>query len=264
VHIWVNTVLKEDVYYYKPKDFFDDKYPKIDASHFVLVYQNRFQREQLRRFTAMLFVDGTHHINIYGHQLFTVVAQDAYGHGIPVCYIITTSGKTELLEHCLKIMKDRFEMEVNKDYPCFMCSEKACNLHKYELKPTYVMSDDDAAEHAAIRSVFPLALLLLCHWHLNVTWWRKCQALVPSGYARTVFDILKELIRTEKWFRFNRLVKTLYESCVEYKAEALFQYFVDYYLDDKRRGNLLHIYNEQNRVTIGTRLLFFFTYIFFL
>jgi hypothetical protein len=250
VDIWVRTVLRPAgcIIYYKAKDKFDKRHPQFHKSEFILAYQNKFQREQLLRLSGMFFVDGTHHVDINGHQLFTVVCQDEYGHGVPVCYVISSTLKIDVLELTLRKMKRSFERKVRVEFPCTVCEQMLCKekAHKFELKPYYVMADDDAAEHAAIKAVFPLAIILLCHWHLNVTWWRQCKALIKAMYARFIFDILKRLIRADNIPRFNSILKQVTKECKKCKCPKFYEYFEKNYI--KRKGNIILLNHTRSNI----------------
>jgi MULE transposase domain len=201
---------------------------------------NKFQREQLLRLHKMIFIDGTHKVDIYGHQLFTVMAQDEFGHGVPVCFIITTSGKIDILEVALSVFKKKFEAYAKVELPCPICNaqpEDKCEC-VLDFRPTYVMCDDDLAEHEAIRRVFPHAQILLCHWHINVNWWRNSTALLKGDLKWQVFNILKRVIRASTFDRFNQLLEELSDLCDKEgtAAVAFWEYFENNYLGDGRPG----------------------------
>jgi MULE transposase domain len=239
---WCKTVLTDDdsLLYYKAKNAEDETQPTVPTECFLLVYQNRFQREQLVRLPRMIFIDATHHIDIYGHQLFTIVAQDEYGHGVPVCNFITSAAKTEILEAALRIFKTKFEAYLKVEQPCPKClfipspgNVCACEL---DFQPHYIMVDDDKAEQEAIRRVFKKSQLLLCHWHVNVNWWRNCQTLLRGDLKFEVFWVMKRLIRTTRYERFNEMIIELYERC-RTDGLAFWDYFVSTYMGKGRPGN---------------------------
>jgi hypothetical protein len=240
---WVRTTLTADdcVYLYKRKNEVNEACPQVPKEHFLLVYQNKFQREQLVRINRMLFMDGTHNIDIYGHQLFTIIAQDEFGHGVPVCSIITSAGKIDILEAALSAFKQRFEEHIKVELPYPKCGHDPlqhgiqceCVLN---FKPHYFMIDDDKAEQAAIGRVFPNSQQLLCHWHVNVNWWRSCQSLLVGTLRFEVFGILKRLIRAKLFVRYNELLIELQERC-DGDGLLFWTYFENNYMGSGRPGN---------------------------
>jgi hypothetical protein len=137
----------------------------------------------------------------------------------------------------LRRIKAKFEERVKIEFPCDECKAPlghcTCDV---ELKPQFFMCDDDLAEHAAIRSVFPWAIVLLCHWHLHCHFWKDVQTLLPEAYRSLIHALMKIMMRTKRRAEFNRSLRQLTKLCKEAMAFAFWDKFSKY-LERQRKYN---------------------------
>ncbi len=86
----------------------------------------------------------------------------------------------------------------------------------HQPDPAIFMTDDSAAEKAALRAVFPQALQLLCHFHMLQAEWRWFMSAI-SGVAKTDRQELMKLFRNVCFncgiINISRLFIFLCHSC---------------------------------------------------
>jgi hypothetical protein len=59
-------------------------------------------RQSIAKFNRLLCLDSTHKTNRYDFNLFTLVAQNKFGQGIPVAFLISRNGKSETIKRFLE------------------------------------------------------------------------------------------------------------------------------------------------------------------
>ena len=129
----------------------------------------------VNKYSKLLCLDSTHRTNSYNYNLFTLVAQNEFGQGIPVAFLISSDGKTETVTRFLAAFKS-------------ICPSVGT-----------FMTDNDDAEINAIQMVFPESNHLLCWWHVLKA---SC-----SGRSRLHFSNLQIISRksTLRSFKFHLL-----------------------------------------------------------
>ncbi|KAK5648070.1 hypothetical protein RI129_002962 [Pyrocoelia pectoralis] len=98
VMLWVTKMSKyEDnpVLYYKDDDF-------------ILIIMSHYQEEKFLEFgKSNVCVDGTHGLNSYNFQLFTILIIDNYGSGMPVAFCFSNREDTLLFVHYFNCIKNK-------------------------------------------------------------------------------------------------------------------------------------------------------------
>ena len=107
----------------------------------------------VNKYSKLMCLDSTHRTNSYNYNLFTLVAQNEFGQGIPVAFLISSDGKTETVTRFLAAFKS-------------ICPSVGT-----------FMTDNDDAEINAIQMVFPESNHLLCWWHVLKAWKQKLRQI---------------------------------------------------------------------------------------
>lgn len=91
VKLWVDQIKSKDGYnpilYFKDQGVHDPNAPHFVENDFCLIIMTQYQSEMLIHFgNDKLCIDGTHGLNSYNFQLYTIVVIDEYGNGYPVAF----------------------------------------------------------------------------------------------------------------------------------------------------------------------------------
>ena len=226
---------------YKNKQDRDQIPPGIPEDAFVLCIQTEFQLDAFRRLgSGFIGIDATHNITQYQDLLlFTIIARDRWGRGtvimifsclvwgaknttgVPVAWMLTSSGTTALIKFFLTWVRDASP----------------------DVRPGVIMTDRDQAQIAALEAVYPQSRVFLCTWHVLrairghfVTTqfpalWEKIKAWVITEDTAMFFNIWDEIssdplvpqsvvkyLRTEwlpvlhMWSRISRKDRSIFEE----------------------------------------------------
>ncbi|GJE88758.1 MULE and SWIM domain-containing protein [Phanerochaete sordida] len=145
----------------------------LAADTFVLCIQTDRQREIFKKYGApFAAIDGTHNTTQYKNiNLYTILVRDRYGHGIPVAWMLASSGTQETLDFYLRTFR-----QANPG-----------------ISPKWLMTDCDQAQINALRAQFPDATILLCWWHVLHAW--------QQHFVTTAFPDLWQLLK--QWIRIS-------------------------------------------------------------
>jgi hypothetical protein len=146
--IWVSKLQSQgDFVYYKDKRDPSPEGSDLADNLFALCIQTKFQKEAYERLgNGFLGIDATHNVTQYkGILLFTLMARDNWGHGVPVAWMLSSNGTQLTIEFFLNLIKAQ-------------CPQ---------ISPSIFMTDRDQAQINAIRAAFPeCQRIFYCWWHV--------------------------------------------------------------------------------------------------
>jgi len=146
-----------------------------------------FQSEMLVKFgNDKIYVDGTHGLNSYSFQLYTLLVVDEYGNEIPVEFCF--SNKSDTATYILFFKSVKRVVGIIKSY--------------------VFMSDDEPELYNAWCSVMgPISNQLLCKWHVLRIWNKNLSKIHCHEKKAIVFKTLKSLLyeNDEKAFNIESL-----------------------------------------------------------
>jgi hypothetical protein len=92
VNIWVNEMMakgdKSPILYYKQQGESGNYDLCFSKDDFCLIIMTQFQSELFLKFgNDKICIDGTHGLNGYNFQLYSLVVVDEYGNGYPVVFL---------------------------------------------------------------------------------------------------------------------------------------------------------------------------------
>ena len=151
-----------------------------DEIGFIFAFQTKEQKE-LTNSSRVLCLDGTHGLNGYGYQLFSLLMRHpATGHGYPIAFLISEFKRTITLKEWLNFLKQEHE----------------------EWCPDIFMVDDAGEEIKAVKECFPDSSVFLCHFHVLRSWRRKLGHKHGSNiepHKEIIWNDLWQLLKTEGW-----------------------------------------------------------------
>ena len=147
-----------------------------DGSNFRLGIMTEFGRAISNQFNQLVCLDSTHKTTQYGFSLFTLVAQNDHGEGVPLSYLITSNEKAAAIKPWLTEVK-----AISGEFGC-------------------IMTDNDDAEIDAVESVFPRSRHLLCWWHVLKNWNTNRRSKLPSDLAASIWTKLLHLLMSSEDF----------------------------------------------------------------
>ena len=206
----------------------------LDRDTFVMIIQTPAQRKLWETYGHGRFagIDGTHNTTHYTNMnLYTVLARDDHGHGVPCAFMLSNSGTEITLKFYLQTL---------------------LKLSPHVI-PRNWMSDRDQGQLNAITDVyitpFDFVRLFLCWWHVLHAWqqhfntyefpelwerlkhwiriddaavfaskWDEIKAMVEGGLApRSVINYIQEYWLPEKyvhlWSAVYRTSRTIFDDC---------------------------------------------------
>ncbi|KAH1013210.1 hypothetical protein HUJ05_012233 [Dendroctonus ponderosae] len=125
VKLWVdamNNMENSPVLFYKEQGLEDAVFDKND---FVLIIMTDFQANCLSKFGSnKICIDGTHGLNAYGCQLYTILVVNDYGSGMTVAFCFSNRQDIAIFKFMFEIIKKSVgvittEVFMSDDYPAF-------------------------------------------------------------------------------------------------------------------------------------------------
>lgn len=153
---------------YKPVGKIDEKYPKLGLGDFGLAIMNDQQKEVLTNAMisppGAIFADATHKTNQYDLKLITIMTINSFGNGMPVAFFFCTKEDADALSYLFSAIKSSFG----------------------NLSPKFFLTDDASAYWNAFKATMdcPSTKRLLCIWHVDRNWRKKCKELIKHPVAR--------------------------------------------------------------------------------
>ncbi|XP_050517553.1 uncharacterized protein LOC126892122 [Diabrotica virgifera virgifera] len=213
VQLWVKAMqLLENnpVLFYKNSE--EDYEGVFDKNDFVLIIMTEFQKKSLISFGQdKICIDGTHGLNQYGFQLYTVVIVDEYGSGVPAAFCFSNRSDETLFQHFFQCIKDSVGL----------------------LSANVFMSDDYPAFYNAWKSVMSeVPNRLLCTWHINKNWVQNSGKILDKNKRSLVLKTLKVLQKEIDGEAFQNELKTFVHQ-LQNDSDTLqfYQYFSRTYLN---------------------------------
>jgi len=122
----------------------------LEADTFTLMIQTQWQKKQFQKFGIHLVgIDATHNTTVYKNlNLTTIVVRDDWGHGIPIAWMLSSSGTEVTITYFIRLILDR--------------NPSVC--------PRNVMSDRDHAQINSCMKIWTTAIVFLCWWHVLHAW----------------------------------------------------------------------------------------------
>jgi len=136
VRLWVEAMKKKGegnpVLYFKEQGEDDEDVPHFTKNDFCLIIMTQFQSEMFLKFgNDKVCIDGTHGLNSYNFQLYSLVIVDEYGNGFPVAFCFSNKSDTATYKHY------------------FQCIKNTIGI----VNPSIFMSDDEPAFYNAWNCV---------------------------------------------------------------------------------------------------------------
>jgi len=139
VRLWVEEMKKKGnlnpVLYYKHQGSIDSTVPHFTVNDFCLIIMTPLQSELFIKFgNDKVCVDGTHGLNGYSFQLYTIVVVDKFGNGYPVSFCFSNRSDTDTYKHYFQCIKNTIGtissfIFMSDDEPAFYnawCSTMGC------------------------------------------------------------------------------------------------------------------------------------------
>lgn len=156
-----------------------------------------FQRKMITAFGHYaILIDGTHGLNGYDFNLYTLVVLDEFTNGIPVAFCFSNREDTKLFEHYFDCIKN----------------------HIGKIVPKIFMSDGAEAFYNAWEMVMgTVEFRLLCIWHVFKNWTENSSGFIKDAENRTlVMNLLHCLVYevpAENFeFQLNSFLSQLFEN----------------------------------------------------
>ena len=180
---------------------------------FVLVIQTKYQKEVYQKWgNEFIGVDATHNTTHYDKMsLFTIMVRDQWGHVesinfIPIYEAVVLT--TLFPKRCPAMwMLSSNATEATVDF--FM---GAVQTWSPKVNPKIIMSDCDWAQINPAQRRWPLALVLLCWWHVLHVWHQHLQIYehpVLWGLLKGWIWITKEDEFNECWAKIHSVYSGL-------------------------------------------------------
>lgn len=80
-------------------------YYDINSSKFELSFAPHFGRETVKRCFQLVCLNSTHNTVRQKYNLFTLLVQNKYGHGVPVAYLISSDATSPTIQKFLSSFK---------------------------------------------------------------------------------------------------------------------------------------------------------------
>lgn len=178
VRLWVEEMKKKGnlnpVLYYKHQGSIDSTVPHFTVNDFCLIIMTPLQSELFIKFgNDKVCIDGTHGLNGYSFQLYTIVVVDEYGNGYPVAFCFSNRSDTDTYKHYFQCIKNTIGT----------------------ISSFIFMSDDEPAFYNAWCSIMGCAVKqLLCTWHVLRNWVKNLNKINGNEKKKIIFKTLKSLM----------------------------------------------------------------------
>lgn len=166
-----------------------------------------FQSIQLKKFGHQkICIDGTHGLNNYKFELFTVLVVDDYGNGVPAAFCFSNKSDTDLYVLYFKYIKERIGV----------------------LETLVFMSDDYPAFYNAWETAMkPVQNQLLCSWHVIRNWTKNLNKIANKEKRNLVLKTLqvihKDIMDEDEFY------KSLYTFLLDLQNDDDTKEFGDYF-----------------------------------
>lgn len=195
-------------------DYVDD----AESETFTLTIMTEFQVEMLRKFGEdKILIDGTHGLNAYEIQLFSLVVVDEFGNGVPVAFCFSKKYDKEAMVHFFEKVKESVGAEI---------------------KTSVFMSDGAPQFYQAWAHVMgECEFVLLCWWHVSKNWMTNSHAKIKNEEKRKLVDSELRTLAT------SCLAPDEFERCLQRfisklendsETKTFYDYFITNYYDKRK------------------------------
>lgn len=217
VMAWVSEMKQSmPVIGYKPQGVVDSiEFPEFDKNDFLLIFMTQSQKSFLEQNSETICIDGTHGLNNYGFQLFTLLAIDDTREGFPVAFMICNRADEVAITTFFKFVK----------------------IALGPIQPKVFMSDMDETFYSAWKNVMGNpAHRIFCTWHVLKAWKNNIRKKVKSQEKRIeVEKVLRTLIYELDVNTFEQLLpKVLTKLDEDNDTTAFKEYFYNHYVRNER------------------------------
>ena len=191
----------------------------------------------------LVYCDSTSSLDRFNCPLFTLSTSCSAG-GIPLAVVIT-SGETEAtITEALTFMK--------------AVLPATAFYGRKELGPELCITDDCAAERAALKAVWPNTTYLLCIFHYLQCWWSwlmESKQRIPKSERQPIFNLVRKLVYVKSegslnaWY--DTIMESVYATQYPHLADRLRQFWerrsewaLSYRVREVTRGNHTNNYAE--------------------
>lgn len=218
---WVDALRSEgELVYYKDKRDPPPEGSQLASDLFILCLQTKFQKEAYKRLgNAFLGIDATHNVTQYkGILLFTLMARDHWGHGVPVAWMLSSNGTQATIQYFLNLIK----------------------AQSPGVSPSIFMTDRDQAQVNSIRAAFPeCRRVFYCWWHVL----RAIRTHFNTKEFPVLWSLIQDWVRTTEDNEFNAYWKYIESDTSVPKSLA--QYIARDWLPYKEMWSTM---SRQNRM----------------
>ncbi|KAE9523853.1 hypothetical protein AGLY_015741 [Aphis glycines] len=214
VRLWVEDMKKKGennpILYFKEQGENDENVPHFSKNDFCLIIMTQFQSEMFLKFgNDKVCIDGTHGLNSYNFQLYSLVIVDEYGNGFPVAFCFSNKCDTATYKHYFQCIKNTIGT----------------------INPSIFMSDDEPAFYNAWSNVMgPVEKQLLCTWHVLRNWSKNLNKIHSHDKKTIVFKTLKTLLHETDEKSFSAELSHVINQLINDADTADFgKYFISTY-----------------------------------
>ncbi|XP_060872012.1 uncharacterized protein LOC132946166 [Metopolophium dirhodum] len=215
VQLWVEQMKqqkdgKNPILYFKHRGQEDSK-SNLSKDDFFLVIMTNFQAEMLLQFgNSKICIYGTHGLNSYSIQLYTLLVVDEYDNGVPGAFCFNNKSDTATYKLFFESVRSSIGI----------------------IKPSVFMSYDEPAFYNAWSFIMgPTPKQLLCTWHVLRNWSKNLSKIKSQDKKIVVFKSLKALLYEIDENRFYKELSSITNQLKSDEYTVDFgQYFITTYL----------------------------------
>jgi hypothetical protein len=191
VEIWVKTMPSNVVRFFKPQGILMDEYPFFNKEDFCLIIMNDSQLHMLNEHgNDCLCIDGTHGLNNYDFDLYTVMVLDDLRQGFPCSFMFTNRKDSLIFQHFFRIIKTV--------------------LGTRTMSPKTFMSDmEDTFFNAWSTVMGPVTHRLYCSWHVLRAWNSNLSKINNPEKKIAVYKNIKTLLYETDKVTFHAMLDGL-------------------------------------------------------
>ncbi|XP_054276962.1 uncharacterized protein LOC128995926 [Macrosteles quadrilineatus] len=192
---------------YKAQGEESEDFPYLSKDDFLLIFMTKTQHAMLKKFGQhTVCIDGTHGLNNYDFQLFTLLTLDETREGFPVAFMFTNKSDKEVM----KLFFNEIKSEVG------------------QIDTNAFMSDMDETFYTAWREVMcPAKHRLFCTWHVLRAWRKQIVQKVKNTEKRKYVEGLLQTLIYE--FDLNTFEKILPKTMEVLKSDVDLLDFSNYF-----------------------------------
>lgn len=218
VDIWVKQLEQSDdcILLYKPQGVILQDVPDLKSEDFVLIIMNEVQKEMLKKYGSdCICVDGTHGMNSYQFELFTLMVIDDIREGFPCAFFFCNRSDEGALSIFFKYIKSAVG----------------------SITANVFMSDMAIAFYNAwIKEMNPPKHFLYCTWHVDHAWRKNLNKIKDQENKVLAYKILRTILEELDEVSMQLMMKAAIDLLSNDTDTASFAvYFQQYYAGNVQR-----------------------------